>query len=345
MSTVTVVIPCFNAAPYLADCLACVCGQTLADIDIVLVDDGSTDESGALADAWAAREPRLRVLHQPNAGVSAARNAGLAQATGTYVCFVDADDTLTPGALAALHAEAEAARADITSALHAEVYADGTRRVFTPGRRCARREQVLARLIEGDSVYNSMCNKLYRRALLAQWALRADPGVRIGEDALFNLEAYARAARVAHLPRVTYLYRIHSASAMRAVDDARHYTQHLPWLNAMRALLTRLGLRERFFRAYCYSHVLRLYKERRFTGVLRGFAREVRPAVLEGIAPARLPRTALPLYALVRLGLFPAAYCVLFPAQVLARQLRKAARYVRHFALRVLDKGGEPPCA
>lgn len=337
MPIISVIVPCFNAAPYVEACMDSLCLQTFEDIEILIVDDGSTDGSGALADARAQHDMRVRVLHQPNGGVSAARNTGLDAAQGTYICFVDADDTLTAGALATLYARA-AQGFDIVSARHCEVYADGTRRVFAPGKRCARRAQILARLIEGDSVYNSMCNKLYRRALLDHWRIRAQEGLRIGEDALFNLEAYAHAEHVVHIAAVTYEYRIRDRSAMRSIDQHQHYLQHLPWLHGMRALLARLGLRETFFRSYCYSHILRLYKERGFRGVVRDFDQEVRPAALEGIDAHALPPRARPLYAIVRAGLFPPCYCFIYPAQRAYRAIQKMRRYARHYAERLLRK-------
>lgn len=344
MPTISVVVPCFNAAPYIAACIDSLCAQTFEDIEILIVDDGSTDGCGALADAHALLDARIRVLHQPNAGVSAARNTGLATAQGTYICFVDADDTLITGALAALY-ERAAQGMDIVSARHCEVYADGSRRVFQPGKRCTRPTQILARLIEGDSVYNSMCNKLYRLKLLNQWRIRAQEGLRIGEDALFNLEAYARAEHVAHIPAVTYEYRIRERSAMRSLHKNQHYIQHLPWLHGMRALLAQLALRESFFRAYCYSHVLRLFKERGFWGVVRDFRREVRPAALEGIHARALPLRAWPLYAIVRAGLFPLCYFFIYPAQRAYRAMKKIQRYAKHYAGHLFRRGEAALCS
>lgn len=330
MPLISVVVPCYNAAPYLEECLASLCAQTLPDIEVIVVDDGSTDGSGALLDTIAARESRVRVLHQANAGVSVARNAGLDAAAGTFVAFVDADDTLPADALATLYARIGGdPELDIVSSLHCEQYPDGSARVIHPERRCRNREEVLSLLIEGDGIYNSMCNKLYRREALERWEIRAQAGLRIGEDCLFNLEAYARARAVTHLPVVTYAYRIHGASAMRGVERDQHYAKHLPWLNGIRATLRRLGLRERFFRDYCYSHTLRLYKERGLRGVLRGFGREARAAVLEDVDRRKLRAADLPLYALVRAGLFPPVYCCALTARRVADFLKRGFRYVR----------------
>ena len=91
---ISVIIPIYNVAPYLRECLDSVLAQTFADWEAICVDDGSTDESGAILDEYAARDSRFRIIHQKNAGVSAARNAALKKAQGEYIAFVDADDAV-----------------------------------------------------------------------------------------------------------------------------------------------------------------------------------------------------------------------------------------------------------
>lgn len=90
----SIIIPVYNVAPYLRECLDSVLAQTFADWEAICVDDGSTDGSGAILDEYAARDPRLRIFHQPNAGVSAARNKALDEAKGEYVTFLDGDDVV-----------------------------------------------------------------------------------------------------------------------------------------------------------------------------------------------------------------------------------------------------------
>lgn len=89
---ISVVIPVYNVKPYLDRCIQAVCGQTYRELEIILVDDGATDGSGDICDRYAKEDGRIKVIHQKNAGTSAARNAGLNAATGTYVGFLDADD-------------------------------------------------------------------------------------------------------------------------------------------------------------------------------------------------------------------------------------------------------------
>ena len=96
---VTIIVPVYNTGAYLSPCLESLIAQTHRDLEIILVDDGSTDGSGAICDDFARRDERIKVIHQKNSGVSSARNAGLENASGTYLTFVDADDALLPYAV------------------------------------------------------------------------------------------------------------------------------------------------------------------------------------------------------------------------------------------------------
>ena len=95
----TVIVPAYNVAPWLEQCIQSIRQQSLTDLEIIVVDDGSTDATGELLEAWVAEESRLKVLHQPNAGQSAARNRALELVRSPYFTFVDGDDYLSPDVL------------------------------------------------------------------------------------------------------------------------------------------------------------------------------------------------------------------------------------------------------
>ena len=97
---ISVIVPVYNVEGYLARCVDSILGQTYENLEVILVDDGSRDGSGALCDAFARQDHRVKVIHKPNGGLSSARNTGIDAAQGEYLAFVDSDDWLEPDAYA-----------------------------------------------------------------------------------------------------------------------------------------------------------------------------------------------------------------------------------------------------
>ena len=113
----SVIVPVYNALPYLEECVGSLLSQTLKNIEIILVDDGSSDGSGAMCDAIAARHPdKIKTIHKPNSGAGLSRNAGLEIASGRYIAFLDADDILHPSALECMLRQADRNDLDIVHA-------------------------------------------------------------------------------------------------------------------------------------------------------------------------------------------------------------------------------------
>ena len=119
--TISIITPVYQAEAYLPACLDSILGQTFTDFELLLIDDESTDRSGAICDEYAARDPRIKVIHQKKGGVSKARNQGLRLARGQWITFIDADDTISPNYLAAV----EETDADMILLEVAETYSDG----------------------------------------------------------------------------------------------------------------------------------------------------------------------------------------------------------------------------
>lgn len=113
MGLVSVIVPVYKAEAYLCQCLDSICGQSYRELEIVLVDDGSPDLCGAICDEYAAKDGRITVLHQKNAGISQARNVGLCAAEGEFVLFVDSDDWIEPDTCEVAVAAAKTHKADI----------------------------------------------------------------------------------------------------------------------------------------------------------------------------------------------------------------------------------------
>ena len=141
---VSVIVPVFNVAEHVAEAIASLRGQTLADFEVLVVDDGSTDGSGDRARAAMGDDARFRMVRQPNGGLSAARNTGLDQARGAFVAFLDGDDAFAPEFLATLHAALQQHGTDWAACGIALLYPDGTRQAHaamhaSPDAGCARR--------------------------------------------------------------------------------------------------------------------------------------------------------------------------------------------------------------
>lgn len=115
MKMVSVVIPIYNVEAYLDACVNSVINQSYQNIEIILVDDGSTDSSPQMCDSYAKKDSRIKVIHQPNAGLSMARNAGMACAIGSYIYFLDSDDYIAPNTIQILYEAIEKEKAILCS--------------------------------------------------------------------------------------------------------------------------------------------------------------------------------------------------------------------------------------
>lgn len=246
---ISIIVPVYNAEPYLDNCLDSIAAQTWENLEVWLVDDGSTDASPALCDARAAADPRFHVLHQANAGVSAARNAALERATGRYLQFVDGDDYLPSTATERLVRTAGATGADLVigrfwrvagtrKALQGHIRRDGvfTRREFA--------EEMLK--APANFYYGVLWNKLYRRDLIRMAQIRFE-NVVFAEDQLFNTRYLQAAQRFAAIDEAVYCYIQNPQSVchtqVRVADMLRHRDR---MYRAYRQMCIQLGVYDRF---------------------------------------------------------------------------------------------------
>lgn len=224
---ISVVVPVYNAGPWLAPCLASVAAQTHTAWECILSDDGSTDGSAAACDAAAAADPRFRVLHRPNAGPNAARQAGLEAARGEYLCFLDADDLLRPDFLARLLALARVSGAQVAAcgvqrfsgSCPPPLTGDCSREVLTAD------EARLALLWGRRQMAWGLWNKLFHKSLFDGFAFPAE--VRHNEDLLANWRLLARCERVAATDWPGYGYRQLADSASHRLPGAAALADHL----------------------------------------------------------------------------------------------------------------------
>ena len=161
---VSIIVPIYKVEPYLDQCVQSIVDQTYANLEIILVDDGSPDNCPAMCDAWAEKDSRIRVIHKANGGVSSARNAGLDMATGSYIAFVDADDWLEPAAVEILLEQAVSTGADIVVGNYYFDYVDGrSAQALTAEKQIWKQGEIMLAYIQ-DRIRPEVHNKLYTGA-------------------------------------------------------------------------------------------------------------------------------------------------------------------------------------
>lgn len=212
---VSVVVPVYNRAEYIEECIASVCGQTHDLVQIICVDDGSNDGSGDILSYLSGRDSRLEVITQENRGVSAARNVGLSAAKGQYVAFVDSDDVIAPGLIARL-VGSMADEADFV------ISADWSRTIFDR----SDREELLYWGLRHFAL-NPPWGKLYRRSIITDHNIRFFEDVSLGEDLLFNLTYLQECGRVGVVAPDMYQMRKSEVSLTRAYRPTKYAEMQL----------------------------------------------------------------------------------------------------------------------
>ncbi len=257
---VSIIVPVYQVKDYIGECVESLIRQTYTNLEILLVDDGSTDGSGVICDEYANRDNRIRVIHQENRGLSAARNTGLDQALGEYVAFVDSDDAVLPDFIEVLYELAERYQADIAACAYerGEIGTTGTQirndihvanqfRDKNAGGAVDRHdhtkydssvtgiymtsEQMLRQWHGRYKKWETIaCNKLYRKQILdgtEDATVIRFPIGRRHEDVLTSHLIVANAGRIVLTKRKLYLYRIRENSITNQGMTEEHRKQNL----------------------------------------------------------------------------------------------------------------------
>jgi glycosyltransferase involved in cell wall biosynthesis len=200
--TVSIVVPVYNTAEYLPACLDSILAQSFTDFELILVDDGSTDDSLRICEAYAFRDSRIRVFHQQNAGVSAARNFGVEQAQGDWLCYVDSDDVVLPAYLQDMLEAADAEDCLVMGNISdSRMKGLITSDVVLEG-------EAMVRYMLSHNILNlsGPVAKLYNRATLVKYGIRFPQDIHYGEDMLYFLQYLNHIGRVAF--RQSELYQV-----------------------------------------------------------------------------------------------------------------------------------------
>lgn len=226
--TVSVIIPVYNVEQYLARCVDSILCQTYSKLEILLVDDGSPDGSGAICDAYAAKDARVRVIHKPNGGLSSARNAGIDASHGDYLSFIDSDDWIHPDTYRHLLDLMERMDASIACMGNLDV-SERTGKI-TPAlcpqkEECITGEELVRRMFRWQGIDCAACDKVFRAELFAD--IRFPMNV-VAEDTAIMYQVALKAPRAAMCDQPFYYYyhRYSSISYNAVSPKSFHYSQH-----------------------------------------------------------------------------------------------------------------------
>ena len=210
---ISIIVPVYNAANYLSKCIESIVNQPYSRFEILLIDDGSKDESGAICDKYAEEDERIKAFHKDNGGVSSARNLGLSVAQGEYVMFVDADDSLESNALQTLAYKVAEKKYDIVIFEYSLEYSGGNLVPYI-------HPEIEGELSVEQAIYYTItpvnrfcCTKLYRRQILS--GLLFNESIHLGEDTLFACQAMAKSKSAFFISKPLYCYFQSTGSATR----------------------------------------------------------------------------------------------------------------------------------
>lgn len=213
---VSVIVPVYNVEKYIYRCITSIINQSYSELEIILVDDGSSDSSGLICDEYALKDKRIKVIHKKNGGLGYARNSGLDCATGKYVTFIDSDDYVEQDMIEKLYKDLIGVEADTCIGGFQRVYHNGTFVYENPlSGRVFEKEEILIKvlskmfgqLVNSSSLEMSVWKVLFSNELIQKYNIRF-PSERefISEDIIFDTEYYAKANRVVMSSDVGYYY-------------------------------------------------------------------------------------------------------------------------------------------
>lgn len=207
--TVSIIVPVYNAEGYIERCIDSILAQEFKDFELILIDDGSKDNSGKICDSYAANDSRIKVIHKENSGASDTRNQAIEIATGTYLQFLDSDDWITPDATKLLVRSAIENNCDLVIADFYRVSGDKlTHKGDIDNTNVMTRQEFAEHMMENpaDFYYGVLWNKLYRRDIIMEHNIRMDKTISWCEDFIFNMEYYLHAERYYALQAPIYYY-------------------------------------------------------------------------------------------------------------------------------------------
>lgn len=287
---ISIIVPIYNVEKYLDRCVRSILGQTLKDIEIILVDDGSPDGCPAMCDEYARQDGRIKVVHKKNAGLGYARNSGLDIATGEYVAFVDSDDYVRPEMFGLLYDVAVRNGLDTCYCGFAHHYPDGSIKDktevnrYTEFRGRGRVDSFLLDMVGPEPGYHSdvkymMCvwKAVYSKAVIDKYEIRfCSERQYVSEDLIFHIDYLSKAEAVGFLPDRLYYYCVNGAVTLSSTYDRDKFGRYKVFLAEVDNRLSQI---------FCKNDYITHYYRLCFLYLRASIAKEVR--VTEGLLEAK----------------------------------------------------------
>lgn len=242
---ISVIVAAYNIEAYLPRCLDSILSQNYSNLEIIVVDDGSQDHTGAICDRYAQKDERIRVIHQDNQGLSGARNAGLEVAGGAYIGYVDGDDWIEPDMYGAMMEACEREDAELAVCAYRQIGNEREQSVFTEKQYVLTREEALEIYIcdhQTYHIYNSVWSKLFRRDIVEKMRF---PIGKKSEDIMYTTKAMVGAAKCVFLDTPYYNYVVdREDSIMNKKLHERRFHDEIPFWMEQMDYLEKSGLKE-----------------------------------------------------------------------------------------------------
>ena len=303
---VSVIVAVYNIEEYLPRCVDSILAQTYRNLEIILVDDGSKDQSGNICDSYAEKDRRIKVIHKKNGGLSDARNAGMNAATGEYIGFVDGDDWIEPDMYRAMYFACEKEKAQAAVCRYKQITKSGIIDGSAGNSVSLSRDEALEIYVCGDErylIYNSVWSKLFARDLVEDMRF---PVGKNSEDIMFTTRAFCRMERLVYLDEAYYNYVLdREGSIMNEKAGERRLKDEIPFWQEQIAYFREAGMPDlsdkaayHFYRRLLFYYIdfmenkkTRIFADQ-IVGLLRADREKIRgnPRSLSSSDGRRVPR-------------------------------------------------------
>jgi glycosyltransferase involved in cell wall biosynthesis len=225
---VSVIIPVYNTEQYLSNCVDSVLQQHGISLEIILVDDGSTDSSPSICDKYAEENDNITAIHIQNSGPATAKNEGLKLAKGNYIALTDSDDKMEPQMLNKMVTAGYSHNADIICCNYKQIDEQGiiSHLNSTNQQYVLNHEEGLTHFFSKDKIYSQCWTKLYKRQMLLDHHIENDPGLRTDEDFIFNIRAFVRAKSTVIVDEPLYVY-THRGNSLAHAYFKKNISQYI----------------------------------------------------------------------------------------------------------------------